>query len=49
MNKMKIKPVGKTRYVINNMLIVADSYKAAIKEYVSVHGSGANVIFAAKN
>jgi len=45
---MKIKPIGKTRYVINGRLIIADNFKKAIAEYISITTSGAKVMFARK-
>ena len=44
---MKIKHMKENRYIINNMLIVAENYKAAIAEYLSVH-SGSRPIFGKK-
>ena len=46
--EMKIKSTGETQYVINNMVIIADNFKAAIAEYISIHGSGGKVIFGGK-
>ena len=44
---MKIKPIGKTRYVVNGMLVIADNYKQALTEYLAVHG-GSRPMFAVK-
>ena len=45
---MRIKPIGKSRYVVNGMLIIADTYKQALAEYVSITNAGARVVFARK-
>ncbi len=46
--KMKIKQQNENRYTINGMVLMANTYKDAIAEYVSIVGSGAKIQFAKK-
>ena len=44
---MKIKTMADNKYIVNGMVILAHNYKAAIAQYLEVHG-GSYPIFASK-
>jgi len=46
--EIKVKPIGKTQYIINGYIVAAQNYREALENYISVHCGGAKTIFPEK-
>ena len=45
--KLDVKQKGSSHYIVNGMVVQAKNFKAALAEYLSVHG-GSRPMFATK-